>query len=70
VRHRELTLQHSRLKDNFSIIKAEDRQLLLEAKDEVETEMNKKKWQLIADKVKQKGGDEYSVSHTGPGSEA
>jgi len=52
------------LKDNFSIIKAEDRKLLLEAKDEVEAEMNKKKWQLIADKVKQKGGDKYSVSYT------
>jgi TRAP-type C4-dicarboxylate transport system substrate-binding protein len=57
------------LKDNFSIIKAEDRQLLLEAKDEVEAEMNKKKWQLIADKVKQKGGDKYSVSCIDPSSD-
>lgn len=52
------------MKDNFSVIKAEDRQLLLEAKDEVEAEMNAKKWQLIAERLKQKGGDEYSVSYT------
>jgi len=63
VAYRELTLGYRRLKDNFSVIKAEDRQLLLEAKDEVEAEMNAKKWQLVAERLKQKGGDEYSVSY-------
>lgn len=58
-------LWHRRLKDNFSIIKAEDRPKLLEAKEEVEAEMNKLKWNLIKDKVKQKGGDAgYTVSYT------
>lgn len=51
-----------RLKDNFSVIREEDRSRLLEAKDEVEKEMTEKKWMLIAEKVKQSGGDEYSVS--------
>ena len=60
----ELTLWHRRLKDNFSIIKAEDRPKLLQAKDEVEAETNKLKWRLIADKIKQKGGGVYSVSYT------
>lgn len=56
---------HRRLKDNFSIIRAEDRPKLLQAKEEVEVEMQKLKWQLIADKVKQKGGDAgYTVSYT------
>jgi hypothetical protein len=30
----------------------------------VEAEMNKVKWKLIADKMKQNGGSVYSVSHT------
>ena len=57
----ELTLRHSRLKDNFSVIKEEDRPRLLEAKDEVEREMNRKKWVLIAEKVQMAGGDRYTV---------
>lgn len=57
-------MTHRRLKDNFSIIRAEDRPKLLQAKDEVEAEMNKVKWKLIADKMKQNGGGVYSVSHT------
>ncbi|GAB7332405.1 hypothetical protein MBLNU13_g04216t2 [Cladosporium sp. NU13] len=55
--------RYERLKDNFSIIKAEDRPKLLQAKDEVEAEMNKLKWKLIADKIKQKGGGVYSPNH-------
>lgn len=55
-------LQYSRLKDNFSIIKEEDRPRLLEAKDDVEREMNRKKWVLIAEKVQLAGGDKYTVS--------
>ena len=35
---------HRRLKDNFSIIRAEDRPKLLQAKEEVEVEMQKLKW--------------------------
>ena len=60
-------MQTRRLKDNFSIIRAEDRPKLLQAKDEVEAEMNKLKWKLIRDKVKQKGGDaNYTVSYALP----
>jgi hypothetical protein len=51
------------LKDNFSVIKEEDRPRLLAAKEEVERDMNEQKWQLIADKVQADGGGEYSVSH-------
>jgi hypothetical protein len=51
-----------RLKDNFSIIREEDRALLLQAKLEVEKEQNDMKWQLIADRIAQAGGDEYGVS--------
>lgn len=50
-----------RLKDNFSIIKEEDRPRLLEAKEKVEREMANMKWTLIADKVKASGGDQYTV---------
>lgn len=57
-----LTMFPRRLKDNFSIIREEDRSRLLEAKDEVEKEMIEKKWSLIAEKVKESGGDEYTVS--------
>lgn len=61
----ELILCYRRLKDNFSIIRAEDRPKLLQAKEEVEVEVQKLKWQLIRDKVKQKGGDaNYTVSYT------
>ena len=56
-------MQTRRLKDNFSIIRAEDRPKLMQAKDEVEAEMNKLKWKLIRDKVKQKGGGDYTVSY-------
>jgi len=57
----KLTFRCSRLKDNFSIIKEEDRPHLLVAKDEVETSMAREKWMLIAEMVKNKGGDSYSV---------
>jgi hypothetical protein len=58
----ELKLKDRRLKDNFSVIKEEDRPRLLAAKEEVERDMNEQKWQLIADKVQADGGGEYSVS--------
>jgi hypothetical protein len=58
----ELTFEDRRLKDNFSVIKEEDRPRLLAAKEEVERDMNEQKWQLIADKVQVDGGGEYSVS--------
>jgi hypothetical protein len=51
-----------RLKDNFSIIKEEDRSRLLEAKDKVEKEFNEMKWTLIAETIKKEGGDLYTVS--------
>lgn len=51
-----------RLKDNFSIIKEEDRPRLLAAKDEVERGLAEKKWALIAEAVKANGGDQYTVS--------
>jgi len=50
-----------RLKDNFSIIKEEDRARLLEAKDKVEKEFNEMKWTLIAETIQQEGGDLYTV---------
>jgi hypothetical protein len=52
-----------RLKDNFSIIKEEDRSRLLEAKDKVEKEFNEMKWTLIAETIKREGGDLYTVSY-------
>jgi hypothetical protein len=59
----ELILEDRRLKDNFSVIKEEDRPRLLAAKEEVEREMNEQKWTLIAEKVQEDGGGgEYSVS--------
>lgn len=57
-----LTVTRRRLKDNFSVIKEEHRPLLLAAKIEVEKEMAEKKWMLIAHRVKQSGGDSYTVS--------
>jgi hypothetical protein len=59
-----LTKVCRRLKDNFSIIKEEDRSRLLEAKDKVEKEFNEMKWTLIAETIKQEGGDLYTVSCT------
>jgi len=50
-----------RLKDNFSIIKEEDRARLLEAKDKVEKEFNEMKWTLIAETIQKEGGDLYTV---------
>jgi hypothetical protein len=58
----ELILEYRRLKDNFSVIKEEDRPRLLAAKEEVEREMNEQKWTLIAEKVQADGGGGYSVS--------
>jgi hypothetical protein len=58
----ELILEDRRLKDNFSVIKEEDRPRLLAAKEEVEREMNEQKWTLMAEKVQADGGGEYSVS--------
>lgn len=58
----ELTQNHRRLKDNFSIIREEDRGRLMKAKEEVEKEMNEKKWKIIAQKVQADGGAKYSVS--------
>lgn len=57
-------MQCRRLKDNFSIIEEADRPKLLEAKDEVELQMDQTKWGLIAEKLVQKGGGKYSVSRT------
>ena len=57
-----LTYICRRLKDNFSIIKEEDRSRLLEAKDKVEREFNEMKWTLIAETIKKEGGDLYTVS--------
>lgn len=59
-----LTRMCRRLKDNFSIIKEEDRSRLLEAKDKVEREFNEMKWTLIAETIKREGGDLYTVSYT------
>jgi hypothetical protein len=59
-----LTRVCRRLKDNFSIIKEEDRARLLEAKDKVEKEFNEMKWTLIAETIKREGGDLYTVSCT------
>lgn len=59
-----LTYICRRLKDNFSIIKEEDRSRLLEAKDKVEREFNEMKWTLIAETIKREGGDLYTVSYT------
>jgi hypothetical protein len=59
----ELILEDRRLKDNFSVIKEEDRPRLLAAKEEVEREMGEQKWNMIAEKVQADGGGgEYSVS--------
>lgn len=55
---------HRRLKDNFSIIREEDRGRLMKAKEEVEKEMHEKKWKIIAQKVQAAGGAEYSVRST------
>jgi hypothetical protein len=61
VDHLELILEGRRLKDNFSVIKEEDRPRLLVAKEEIEREMTEQKWQLIAEKIQADGGGEYSV---------
>jgi hypothetical protein len=62
VDYNELILEDRRLKDNFSVIREEDRPRLLAAKEEIEREMTEQKWKLIADKVQEDGGGEYSVS--------
>lgn len=54
-------MSQRRLKDNFSIIREEDRSRLLDAKDEVEKEQAEQKWELIAVKVRESGGDQYTV---------
>ena len=51
-----------RLKDNFSIIREEDRSRLLLAKDKVEKEFNDMKWTLIGETIEKNGGALYTVS--------
>lgn len=52
----------SRLRLNFSVIKEEDRKFLLKAKLEIEKNWEKEKWERIAIKVQELGGDFYGVS--------
>jgi len=53
--------RYSRLKSNLTIIKEEDNQKLLEAKQEVEATFEKDKWSMIAQNVAQRGGEAYKV---------
>lgn len=53
--------RYSRLKINFTVINEEDNAKLFEAKVEVEALQEKEKWGLIADAVRDKGGDTYKV---------
>jgi hypothetical protein len=55
------------LKDNFSVIREEDRPRLLAAKEEIEREMTEQKWKLIADKVQEDGGPRSEEMLTIPG---
>jgi len=53
--------RYTRMKDNFAVVRDEDKALLLVAKKEVEEEFEAEKWNRIARAVEAKGGVLYDV---------
>ena len=51
--------RYERLLMNFTIIAEEDRVRLLEAKRDVEGEFERGKWEMVARKVRERGGGGY-----------
>ncbi|EMC96835.1 hypothetical protein BAUCODRAFT_491041 [Baudoinia panamericana UAMH 10762] len=51
--------RYARMMINFTVIKEEDKPKMLEAKQEIEREFEEVKWEKIAERVAEKGGDAY-----------
>lgn len=58
--HSTLPNRYNRLKSNFTSVRPEDNPLLLLAKRQVEASFEAQKWDLVAQVVREKGGDVYA----------